>query len=77
MQGILDVNKQMRVHTFLDSFILRQLRHILIQKISQRLSVSQQFLVACCKLLILLMSILAQLSFRVKDTPERKDREMF
>lgn len=45
------------VFTFLNGFILRQLRHVLIQEIGQRLSVSQQFLIACCKLLILLMSI--------------------
>lgn len=62
--------KNVRPHTLLHSLVLRQLGHVFIQQISQRLSVGQQLLVGSGKFLVLLVSVLAQLSFGMQDPPE-------
>lgn len=54
--------------TFLYGFVLGQFRHVLVQQVGQSLSVGQQLLVLCGELLVLLVSVLAQLAFRVQDT---------
>lgn len=58
--------------TFLHGLVLRQLWHVFIQQISQGLSVGQQLLVGSGELFVLLVSVLAQLSFRVEDASEQK-----
>lgn len=55
--------------TFLHSLVQWKLWHVLIQKVGQRLGVSQQLLVGRGKLLMLLVSVLTQLPFGVEDTP--------
>lgn len=57
-------------HTLLHGLVLRQLGHVFIQQISQRLSVGQQLLVGSGKFLVLLVPVLTQLSFGMQDPPE-------
>lgn len=55
--------KDIAVHTLLHRLVLRQLRHVLIEQISQGLGVGQQLLVGRGKLLVLLVSVFAQFPF--------------
>lgn len=51
------------VRTLLRRLVLRQLRHVLVQQVGQRLGVGQQLLVGRGELLVLLVPVLAQLPF--------------
>lgn len=53
----------LQARTLLHCLILWQLGHVLVQQVGQRLGVGQQLLVGRGKLLILLVSVLTQLSF--------------
>lgn len=50
-------------HTLLNRLVLRQVWHVLIQQVGEGLSVGQQLLVRRGELFVLLVSVLAQLSF--------------
>lgn len=63
------------VRTLLRRLVLRQLRHVLVQQVGQRLGVGQQLLVRRGELLVLLVPVLAQLPFGMKDAPEEEEEE--
>lgn len=63
-------------HTFLDGFILRKFRHVLIQQISQSLCVCQELLIGGGELFILLVSVFTELSFRVKNPSEERKQKL-
>lgn len=56
-------NPQELVRTLLHRLVLRQLWHVLVQQVGQRLGVSQQLLVGRGKLLVLLVPVFTQLPF--------------
>lgn len=59
--------------TLLHGFVLGKFWHVLIQQVSQRLSVGQKLLVGGGELLVLLMPVLAQLPFGMQDAPEENE----
>ncbi|TNN54747.1 hypothetical protein EYF80_035030 [Liparis tanakae] len=61
--------------TLLHRLVLRQLRHVLVQQVGQRLRVGQQLLVRRRRLLVLLVTVLTQLPFGVEDPPEEEEEE--